>query len=65
MLPLHSRGHITQLEQLRREERSELEKIKNLPFPTRVKKAAHIKIKYQKLKSDLRHNLYINKHRSR
>ena len=60
MLPLHSRGHIVQMEQLRREEKKELDKIKNLPFSTRIKKATQIKLKYQRLKSELRHNLYIN-----
>ena len=57
---LHSRGHLVQLQQLRREERQELEKIKDLPFSTKIKKTTQIKLKYQKLKSELRHNLYIN-----
>ncbi len=56
----HNRGHIVHLEQLRREERRELEEIKKFPISTRVIKITQIKLKYQKLKSDLRHNLYNN-----
>jgi len=59
MLPLHNRGNIIRLQQLRRDEKKELDRIKRLPNSIRTKKATQIKVKYQKLQSELRHKFYI------
>ena len=59
-LKLHSEGHLESLKQISADEKKELESVKHLPLPEKMKETFRIRTKYLKLRGDVKRNLYIN-----